>query len=130
MDAFRDLVRAAESAGRRLVHVSTDAVFDGSKGDSWEEPQSNPCSIYRLTRLEVEAACLEETSALGVRTNYIVRSPAGSSSVLEFFYHSLRNGVSVKSLGNFHVTTMYAQHFMSSIWRLLESDARGVVHVA
>ncbi len=42
--------------GARLLHVSTDAVFDGQKGDYTEQDAPNPLSVYARTKLEGERA--------------------------------------------------------------------------
>ena len=37
-----------------LVHISTDAVFDGKTGGYQEKDQPNPLSVYARTKLEGE----------------------------------------------------------------------------
>lgn len=130
VEASRNLARAAQAAGSTLVYISTDAVFDGSVGVYSEEDEPRPFSIYGQTKLEGEFAVAEETDALVVRTNFFGWSPSGTSSILEYFYNSLSAGVPVKGFTDFHVTSMYVQHLMRAVWRLVECEARGVVHVA
>ena len=48
------IVQAAESIGARLVHVSTDMVFDGEKGRYTEDDSPNPLSAYGRTKYESE----------------------------------------------------------------------------
>lgn len=65
------LGRAAQEAGAKLLHLSTDYVFDGS-GDRLltEEDPTNPCNVYGKTKLEGEQrlmaimpeACILRTS--------------------------------------------------------------------
>jgi dTDP-4-dehydrorhamnose reductase len=53
----RALAEAAREAGARLVHVSTDYVFDGSGERPWREADpTGPRSVYGRTKLEGEAA--------------------------------------------------------------------------
>ena len=40
------LAQDVAKGGARLVHISTDAVFDGRKGDYSETDQPNPLSKY------------------------------------------------------------------------------------
>ncbi len=40
--------------GIRLVHVSTDSVFDGRRGGYSEESEPNPINVYSKTKLEGE----------------------------------------------------------------------------
>ena len=66
MRAVRDLA----GRGARLVHLSTNYVFDGSRSEPYgEEDLPNPRSIYALTKLAGEYAALAYgEGALVVRT--------------------------------------------------------------
>ena len=46
----------ARAKGIRLVHISTDAVFDGIQGDYSEEDTPNPLGVYARTKLAGERA--------------------------------------------------------------------------
>jgi len=51
------LAHAARESGARLIHVSTDYVFDGSGERPWtEDDRPSPQSVYGRTKLEGEAA--------------------------------------------------------------------------
>lgn len=51
------LAEAARETGARLIHVSTDYVFDGSGDRPWrEEDPTGPRSVYGRTKLEGEEA--------------------------------------------------------------------------
>jgi dTDP-4-dehydrorhamnose reductase len=51
------LAEAARETGARLVHVSTDYVFDGSGDRPWrEDDPTGPRSVYGRTKLEGEEA--------------------------------------------------------------------------
>jgi len=53
----RNLVDAAVVTGAGLVHISTDAVFDGQKRTPYVESDvTNPISVYGHTKLDAERA--------------------------------------------------------------------------
>ena len=56
-DAVRNLGEAARMAGARVIHVSTDYVFDGEGTRRWEpEDERHPLNVYGQTKYEGELA--------------------------------------------------------------------------
>jgi dTDP-4-dehydrorhamnose reductase len=76
------LARAASRAGARLVHVSTDYVFDGEKGAPYvETDRPSPRGVYARSKLEGERAALAAQSwAVVARTSWLY-GPGGKSFV-------------------------------------------------
>lgn len=69
----RNLARACGRVGARLIHVSTDYVFDGTATRPYEvDAPTAPRSAYGRTKLAGEIAVLEElTDAVIVRTAWV-----------------------------------------------------------
>ena len=81
----------------RLIHISTDAVFDGKMGDYTEEDIPNPLSVYARTKIEGEhLVAAENPEAIIARVNFYGFSLSGKRSLAEFFLNSLRSGTSGK----------------------------------
>lgn len=56
-DAAGYLAKAANATGSTLIHISTDYVFDGTKGVPYlEEDEPAPLSVYGMSKLEGERA--------------------------------------------------------------------------
>lgn len=54
VDAVKNLIAACSEFDVRLIHLSTDFVFDGEDGPYTEEAEPNPVSYYGKTKLEAE----------------------------------------------------------------------------
>ncbi|MGC4029184.1 MAG: dTDP-4-dehydrorhamnose reductase [Steroidobacteraceae bacterium] len=67
------LAAAAASTGARLLHVSTDFVFDGSQGHPWSpDDRTHPLSVYGRTKLAGEAPVLQlGAQGLVLRTSWV-----------------------------------------------------------
>ncbi len=61
------LARLAEQAGARLLHVSTDLVFDGERGNYREDDPPRPLSVYATTKADAEQAVLASRRVAVVR---------------------------------------------------------------
>lgn len=72
-DGVRWLAEACDATGARLIQISTDYVFDGSKATPYvEDDETNPLSVYGRSKLAGEHAALDlGDSALVVRTSWV-----------------------------------------------------------
>ena len=70
-DGAVNVAQAAASLGARLIHLSTDVVFDGEKGaPDVEEDEPTPVTAYGRDKADAEPAVREaHTGALIVRTS-------------------------------------------------------------
>jgi dTDP-4-dehydrorhamnose reductase len=122
---------AAARCGARLIHISTDLVFDGTKREPYtEDDQPNPIDDYGRSKLEAERRVLEiHPEALVVRTSLLVgrkRPGRQELAVLEaargereiaFFEDEWRSPVLVSDLG-------------AALLELVATTASGILHVA
>ncbi len=67
------LAKQAKKIGARLIHVSTDYVFDGESFLPYsEEDKVNPKSVYGETKLRGEKNCFEENrDTIIIRTSWL-----------------------------------------------------------
>ena len=68
----RKLAEACKLTGSRLIHISTDYVFDGeSRVPYLPNSETNPKSVYGITKLEGENAVLAIENTQVVRTAWL-----------------------------------------------------------
>jgi dTDP-4-dehydrorhamnose reductase len=116
-------VVARAVAGRRMVHLSTDIVFDGTIGRYREEDVPAPVNSYGRSKAEAELRVADaHPSATIVRTSLIYGVPDGPQERLaregrRFFVDELRSPVHVKDLAQ-------------AILEVLELELPGPLHLA
>jgi len=91
-----NLARAAQETGAKVVHISTDYVFDGSLERPYVETDlPNPQTVYGRSKLAGEDAVLEHAPAAVVLRTGWVYSAYGNN----FMKTMLRLGAERESLG-------------------------------
>ena len=126
----RKLAKLCRCGGARLLHVSTDAVFDGTTGNYSEQDKPNPLSIYAKTKLSAEFAVEEENpEAIIARVNLFGWSISGHRSLAEFFYNNLQEGNPVMGFKDVYFCPILVNDIAHIFIKMLNHKLRGIYHV-
>jgi dTDP-4-dehydrorhamnose reductase len=127
------VARACRELGARLVAVSTDYVFDGSRGDYREDDVPAPRGAYaRSKRCGEEAALLVAPDAAVARVAATFSGRAGAKRTFATqVVENLGRGEPVKAFSDQVVSPTLAENAAEMMLELLlEHDYRGVLHTA
>jgi dTDP-4-dehydrorhamnose reductase len=117
-------------SGARMLHVSTDSVFDGLRGDYTEEDTPNPMGVYSRTKFEGELVVAEaDPTAIIARVNLFGWSLPGNRSLAEFFYNNLSLGRQVMGFTDVLFCPLLANHLAGIFIKMLERNLSGLYHV-
>ena len=115
--------------GARLLHVSTDAVFDGQRGEYTEEDAPNPLSVYARTKLDGERAVAEANpEAIIARVNLYGWSLTGRRSLSEFFFYNLKAGKATLGFTDVYFCPLLANDLAHIFLRMLSAGLSGIYH--
>ncbi len=111
----------------RLVHISTDCVFSGQKGQYTEADMPDPVDLYGRTKFLGE---INQPGSLTLRTSIVGWELAGRSSLLEWF--AAQRGRSIKGYQRAIFTGFPSSVLAALIGDLIETrpDLFGLHHVA
>jgi dTDP-4-dehydrorhamnose reductase len=124
------LARLAAEVGSRLVHVSTDLVFDGEKGNYREEDVAEPLSVYGRTKRHAETAVLAYPGHLVVRVSLMFGpSVVGRPSFFDEQVKALRAGRPVHLFTDEWRTPLSLRTAAEALVVLAKSELGGVIHV-
>ena len=114
----------------RMIHISTDAVFDGSRGNYREDDETNPLSVYAKTKLEGERAVLAANSdALITRVNFYGWSAAGNRSLAENFVTRLSAGKEMMGFTDILFCPMNILDLSALLVEVSSLNLRGIYHM-
>jgi len=116
--------------GARLLHVSTDAVFDGLLGDYTENDTPNPLSVYGRSKLEGERAVADANpDAIIARVNFYGWSQSGKRSLSEFFFYNLQAGKQILGFTDVYFCPLLVNDLAHILLKMLEDGLSGLYHV-
>jgi len=118
------LAEAAGRIGARLVHVSTDFVFDGRAGSPYRtDAPPQPLGVYGRTKLVGEQMAGD---ALVVRTAWVY-GPKGSNFVRTML-RLMRERPEVRVVADQIGTPTYAPQLAHALWGLAQLGESGLHH--
>ena len=121
------LAETCRGLNARLIHLSTDCVFSGAKGNYSEADYADPQDMYGRTKLLGEVS---GDNCLTIRTSMIGRELRGSHGLVEWFL--AQEGKQVKgfqrAIFSGFTTNALARIIADIIERI--PDLRGVWHVS
>jgi dTDP-4-dehydrorhamnose reductase len=128
-EAVSNVVAAAERAGARLLHVSTDYVFDGRASEPYSEASPTaPLSSYGRSKLAGERQALAYDRCLVVRTSWLF-GPGGANFVATLVRLIDGGQRALRVVEDQVGCPTYAPFLAAALWELApRRDVTGVVH--
>lgn len=125
--AVAALADACAERSARLIHLSTDFVFDGA-GSRPYRPDDAPAprSVYGRSKLAGEAAALGDGRNLVIRTAWVYgnHGPNFVKAILRLLAERDELRVVADQIGN----PTHARSLAAAIWSLIECRAHGLLH--
>lgn len=118
-----------EQIGKRntkLIYISTDAVYDGEKGDFSEQDDIKPKNYYGQTKLQGEIEVLKLGNSLGFRTNIFGWNVQNKKSLGEWILHSLENKKQIIGFKDAYFSSIYTFELARIINMAIKKDLKGI----
>jgi dTDP-4-dehydrorhamnose reductase len=128
-DGARNVALAGKQTGAKVIHISTDYVFDGMKNAPYlETDKPNPISVYGKSKLEGELAVQEiKGNCAIIRTAWLF-GPYRNNFVTTMLELGRRNR-SVSVVTDQHGSPTYTTDLSDAIQAVIQKDLQGIYHV-
>jgi dTDP-4-dehydrorhamnose reductase len=128
-----NVAEAAREAGSRVLFLSTDYVFDGSKRSPYEitDPR-NPTSVYGKSKARAEERLLEILPEVCIaRTSWLFGhgGKCFPATILKLAAARPEISVVIPVVSDQRGSPTFTRDLASALVRLCRNDARGIVHV-
>lgn len=132
--AVESLLSWAETSQSKLVHLSTDFIFDGENGPYEEEDKPNPLSYYGKSKLDSERVLLESNyknwSILRTIIVYGVVPNMSRSNIVIWAIGALLKGDEMNIVNDQFRSPTYAEDLALACLAVCEKDEKGIFHVS
>lgn len=122
------MAKAARELNARLVHISTDFVFDGTQGRPYQPSDvPNPLNVYGASKLAGEQAVQAELqNALILRAAWVYHSEG--RNFVQTMLRLMRKRTVIEVVDDQVSTPTSAESLARAIWRSLDVNATGILH--
>jgi dTDP-4-dehydrorhamnose reductase len=117
----------------RFIHISTDQVFDGEKGNYAENDEAKPVNFYGDTKLEVENEIRESAHPNYAVVRLGLLYGFNQNQRLNFFdtmYHALRNQQPIPLFPDQFRSMMNIANAADCLLELATNSYQGILHLA
>ena len=120
-----DAVTILAAHAPKLVHISTDFIFDGTASQPYTpDAVPNPVSVYGATKLAGEIAA--GPNALIVRTAWVYA--AQGNNFVHTMLRLMRERPEIRVVADQVGTPTHAAGLARALWKLIAADATGSFH--
>ena len=125
-----EIAAAVRRIGGKMIHISTDSVFDGQRGDYSERDEPNPINVYARTKLDGERAVLQDDpDAIVARVNFYGWSLSGKRSLAEIFFYTLSAGKSMFGFTDVYFCPLQVNILGEVLLEMASRSLNGLYHV-
>ena len=124
-----NLADAAAAVGAGIVHISSDFVFDGTKGSPYtEDDQPNPLSVYGRSKYDGDLRVLNsKASAIVLRTAWLYGMHG--KNFVKAILERAKDGRPLDVVSDQVGSPTYTRDLADAITRVIRTPARGLFHV-
>lgn len=122
--------KAAKAVGAKLVHISTDHLFDGNSPWQTEGNSPSPVNVYAATKLAAEREVLQlYPEALVIRTNFYGWGNGVRTSFSDWLVRALTQGEPLSMFSDVWFTPILINDLIDLAMKLVDGGATGLFNV-
>lgn len=133
LDFVQDLVDIQNKLKFKLIHLSTNAVYDGLKSPYNEISEHSPINYYGKIKSEADSYVISKSKnycILRPITMYGKKLKSQRDNPFSFFYNQLKNNAKIIAVNDIYVNMLFIDDLISCIDNVISNDVRGVFNIS
>jgi dTDP-4-dehydrorhamnose reductase len=127
-----NLADVARMIGAKIIHVSSDYVFDGLRGPYGEDDRPNPINYYGKTKLASENVLRTGDVHFAIARTIVLYGTGKNvkQNFALFLVNALKEGKPIRAATDQVSNPTYVHDLAFGILRIVEQEAEGVYHLS
>jgi len=127
-DSIEPLIGYAKNKKIKLVHISTDAVFDGTKGNYTITDEPHPITQYGIDKRQEEEVIMSKLEKYAIiRTSYVYGKSGGNWDKRTLGLQKVPHMVAYENMCK---SPTPVDDLAKKIWKVALGDYQGIFHIA
>ena len=130
VEIAQNIAQASKLSKVKLVHISTDHLFDGELPYASEQDKKVPVNVYGRTKSQGEDIVLDtHPDSLVIRTNFFGWGPSYKPSFSDQILNCLERNTPIQLFDDVYYTPVSVASLREHILALVEKSATGIYNV-
>ena len=128
-----DLAQISKELKAHFIHISTDFIFDGSKGLYTEDDTPNPVNYYGLSKWKAEQKIQEIGGEFSILRTILVYGKLANmkrNNIVLWVKQSLEKGETIKIVNDQYRMPTYVGSIVDACVLIMEQKATGVFNIS
>ena len=133
VEVVKWLMEFSEENNTHLIHLSTDFIFDGKKGNYSETDMPNPLSYYGLSKLKSEQVLINSKIDFTVLRTILVYGKVfdmSRSNIVLWVKEKLEKGEEITIVDDQFRTPTYVDDLAIACKIIIDKKAKGIYHIS
>lgn len=114
----------------KLVYISSDLVYDGSKDAFSEADEARPLNWYGETKYEGEREAIKKKNSLVLRTNIFGWNIQEKESIGEWVLNRLKENANINGFKDAYFSSIYTFELAKAMDAAIQKDLKGIYNCA
>ncbi|MCS6904104.1 MAG: SDR family oxidoreductase [Bacteroidia bacterium] len=133
VEAVANLCELCKEFQTKLIHVSTDFIFDGKEGLYTEEAEPNPLSVYGKAKYEAEKIIISSSISYAIARTILLYGVAPNLSrtnIVLWIIQSLQAGKAIQVVSDQYRSPTLAEDLADGLVAILLKEKTGIYHLS